>query len=267
MKTFLFVLFLWLIPHVVLGQAGPSPFARMMETAKVKAVIRANTVAGVTRILLTSGSVEPRFVFVFAPGGDGAVDFSTSSEGMPISSRPGNPAFSFSSGFLRREAAWAIIGIPTDYKNRISEGQRLDPEHIEAVAQVGQRIRDAYPKAKLILIGHSNGGITAGMQAIRPKPVFDAIVMSAPNLDRLPVGWKPEKALAPILFITHKDDTCRATSADKTVRMAGDKFPLVVIETPSPGNPYECFNPPAPHFFSGVYEEYSDALLKWAAGL
>lgn len=62
--------------------------------------------------------------------------------------------------------------------------------------QVARRLREEYPKARHIFIGHSNGAITAGMLAIQ-----------------------------------------------------------------------ECFSAPAPHFFTNVYGEYTDAILKWALSL
>lgn len=249
------------------GQTSTSPFASMIDLAKAKSVIEVDTVAGKTKVLLTSGDEDPRFVFVFAPGGEGTVDFSANSAGEPISSRHRNPAFMFAPEFLKRRAAWAIVAVPENYGFAVSETQRLEKQHLEAVAQAGQRIKEAYPRAKLVLIGHSNGGITAGMQAVQPKPVFDAIVMSAPNVEALRFGWKPEQARVPVMFITHKNDNCKSTAAYKVVNMAGSKFPVVVLESPSPGSWTECRNTPAPHFFSDVYGEYADAILQWAARL
>jgi hypothetical protein len=266
MRRFVLVVLLGLIPQIAFSQAEPPPFTTMMELSKVKRVIEVNTPAGVTRVLITSSSEDPRYVFVFAPGGDGAIDFDTNAEGLITSRLPNNPAFFFSLVFLKKQAVWAIIGVPKSYGDTISIKQRSDAGHIEAVEQVGLRMRDMYPKSKIILIGHSNGGITAGIQAVRPKPAFDAVVMSAPYLEGLSY-WKPEQVRVPLLFITHKDDNCKSTSADKTIRAAGDKFPVVVIRDPSRGDPGECFKVPAPHFFSYVYGPYSDAIFKWAASL
>ncbi len=47
---------------------------------------------------------------------------------------------------------------------------------------VARKLREEFPKAKHILIGHSNGGITAGMLAVQAKPTYDGFVFSAPNL-------------------------------------------------------------------------------------
>lgn len=267
MLRFILAALIGLGPQLALSQENQSPFTTMMGLAKVKSIIQVDTVAGITKMLLSSSVEDPRFVFVFAPGGEGAVDFSANPDGLPISSRPRNPAFTFALEFLKRQVAWAIIAVPENYGATVSPQQRLDKQHIDAVAHAGQRIREAYPKAKLILIGHSNGGVTAGMQAIQSKPAFDAIVMSAPNLEWLQNVWKPEQARVPIMFITHKHDNCKSTAAFKTVYMAGDKFPIVVIESPSSGSWNECRTPPAPHFFTDVYGEYADAILKWAAAL
>jgi hypothetical protein len=266
MRRFLLAVLLGLIPQFALGQADSPPFTKMMELSKVKNIIELDTPAGVTRVLVTSRSEDPRFVFVFAPGGDGGVDFDTNAERAMISRFPRDPAFFFALEFLKKQATWAIIGVPKNYGGTVSIRQRSDKEHVEAVAQVGLRMRDAYPKSKIILIGHSNGGITAGIQALRVNPAFDAVVMSAPYVEGLPF-WKPEQVRVPLLFITHKDDNCKSTSADKTIRAAGDKFPVVVIQDPSKGNSWECFKTPAPHFFSYAYGAYSEAILRWAASL
>jgi hypothetical protein len=266
MRRSLMVMLLVLIPQLALSQAEAPPFTTMMEISKVKKVIEVATPAGMTRVLITSPSEDPRFIFVFAPGGDGSIDFDTNAEGAVTSRSPRNPAFFFSLAFLKKQAAWAIIGVPKNYGDNVSMGQRSDEEHVEAVAQVGLRMRDAYPKSKIILIGHSNGGITAGLQAIRPTPAFDAVVMSAPCIEGQSY-WKPKQVRVPLLFITHKDDHCKYTSVDMTIRAAGDRFPVIVIQDPSKGNSGECMKIPAPHFFSYVYDGYSDAILKWAASI
>jgi predicted esterase len=267
MFRFIFPVLLGLVPQLALCQADRPPFAKLMEIAKVKTVIHADTVAGKTNVLLTSIDDNPKFVFVFAPGGDGTLEFSTNEAGLPITARPRNPAYFFATAFLEKQTAWAAVAVPENYGRAVSRAQRLDKEHIEAFTQAGQRIKDTYPKAKLVLIGHSNGAITAGMQAIQTQSVFDAIVFSAPQLGPLPFRWRPEQAKVPIMFITHKHDNCKGSEAYETVRAAGNRFPVVVIESLSPGSRSECFAVPAPHFFTDVYGEYAEAILKWASSL
>lgn len=264
MCKFIFPVLLGLIPQLALCQTELLPFSKLLKLAKVRTVIQTDTVAGKTNVLLTSVDDNPKVVFVFAPGGDGTLDVSTNEGGLPITSRPRNPAYLFATAFLEKQTAWTAIAVPEKYGRAISRVQRLDKEHIEAFAQAGRGIKEIYPNAKLVLIGHSNGAITAGMQAIQAKPVFDAIVFSAPQLGPLPFGWAPEQAKVPIMFITHKDDDCKGSQAYETVRAAGTKFPVVVINSPSPGNRSECFAVPAPHFFTDTYEEYAEAILKWA---
>ena len=261
----------WIVVLALLGlisqpTRGQAHFYSMIGSASVKSVLEVDTPAGKTRVLLASSDEAPRWVVLFAPGGEGHVDFSANSLGEPTSARPGNPAFMFAREFLIRHAAWAIVAVPGSYGLALTETQRLDAQHIEAVSNVARRLREAYPHAKLILVGHSNGGITAGLQAIQPQPAVDAVVMSAPNLKWLPFRWEA-RVRVPILFITHKDDACASTAAHKTIYAAGDKFPVAVIESPSRGNRGECSNPPAPHFFSDAYAEYADAILRWAATL
>lgn len=271
MHKFLLLILLTSVSLLAISQTEQPPFHKLMEIAKVKKIIRVDTVAGKTNVLFTSISDNPGLVFIYAPGGDGHLTISAGEDGRPSTKRPRNPAYFFAPPFLEKQAAWAAIDVPEAFglttDVRISRDQRTGQQYVEAFTQVGRRLREDYPKARLILIGHSNGAIAAGMQAIQTKPVFDGIVFSAPQLGPLPFGWKPEQANVPVMFITHKNDSCTGSQAYQTVRAAGSQFPIAVIESPSSGSQSNCLNAPGPHFFTDVYVEYADVLLKWAAAL
>lgn len=272
MRRWLILLLAALHAPLVFGQTERPAFHVLMEMAKVKKVIAVDTVAGKTNVLLTSNTDEPAFVFVFQPGGDGTLVMEAGENGVPFTKRVRNPAYFFAPGFLEKQAAWAAVDVPESFGIMVSRQQRQEQRHIEAMAQVARKLREEYPKAKHILIGHSNGGITAGMLAIQAAPVYDGFVFSAPNLSELPFSWNPRQARAPIMFITHQNDDCgiqykRLPISTLTIRAAGKDFPLTVIKTPAPGNFQECFAAPAPHFFTNVFDEYTDAIMKWATSL
>lgn len=261
-----------LFPAFAFGQAERPAFLVLMEMAKVKKVIQVDTVAGKTSVLFTSIVDDPAFVFVFAPGGDGTLALEANADGTPFTKRVRNPTYFFASGFLERQAAWAAIDVPESFGSVVSRQQRQEEKHIDAITQVARKLREEYPKAKHFLIGQSNGGITAGMQAVQSRPVFDGIVFSAPNLSDFPIRWEPRQANVPIKFITHANDDCgiefrKPTISSLTIRAAGNRFPLTVIKSPSPGNRQECFAVPSPHMFTNVYGEYAEAIMKWAMAL
>jgi pimeloyl-ACP methyl ester carboxylesterase len=254
------------------GQTDRPAFLVLMEAAKTKKLIPVDTVAGKTNVLLATNTDDPTFVFIFQPGGDGTLAIEAGVNGVPITKRLRNPAYHFAPGFLEKQAAWAAIDVPESFGIAVSRQQRQEERHIEAMVQVARKLRGEYPKAKHILIGHSNGGITAGMLAIQAKPAYDGFVFSAPNLSELPFSWSPRQTKAPIMFITHENDECgsqykRLPISTLTIRAAGKDFPLTVIKSPSPGNQQECFAAPAPHFFTNVFDEYTDAIMKWAMSL
>jgi len=271
MHKLVFLLLLASASHPSIGQTESPGFLRLMEIATVKRIIPVETVAGNANVLLTSLADNPAFLFIFVPGGDGHLRLNAGQEGQPLTARPRNPAYLFAPAFLERKAAWAAIDVAEAFAQttdiRATRAHRTSALHVEATTQIGRRLREEYPSAKLILVGHSNGAIVAGMQAVQAKPAFDAVVFSAPQLAPLPFGWRAENATVPILFITHRNDDCKGSTAYDTTRAAGRRFPLIVIEAPSPGSSTECFMVPAPHFFTNVYGEYADALLKWAAAL
>ncbi len=267
MRALALLLLLGLTSASALAQTGSSPFDAVMAVATVKKVIVVDTVAGKTPVFLASIAAEPALVFVFAPGGEGNPGIGVDGGGQPAVRGRRNPAFIFAMPFLEKQAAWAVVDVPEEFGKELQLRDRTTSRHIEAFAQAAGKIREEYPKARHILIGHSNGGLTAGLQSIQPKPPFNGIVMSSPSLGYLPFGWKAEQATVPIKFITHRHDECKSTMASRTISAAGDRIPLTVIDTPVPGNRSECRASPAPHFFSGAEQEYAAAILKWVATL
>lgn len=270
MHKFVLLIALMTVSPLVLGQGAPPPFRTLMDVARVKKVIAVDTVAGKTNVLFTTIAENPALIFIYAPGGDGHLYISTDENGLPRTTRPRNPAYFFAPPFLEKQAGWATIDMPEAFASitdvMVSRALRTGQKHIDAMTQIGQKLREEHPNAKLILIGHSNGAVAAGMQAIQPKPAFDAVVFSAPQLGPLPIRWNPNQAKVPIMFITHEDDGCKGSEAYQTVRAAG-QFPLTVIKSPSSGSASECFMSPGPHFFTDVYAEYAEVLFKWAASL
>jgi pimeloyl-ACP methyl ester carboxylesterase len=273
MKIPLATAILAFLPTVASSQPPePPPFRVLMDMARIKRIVQVDTEAGKTHVLVTSIVDNPAFVFVFQPGGEGTLLLGADAAGAPATKRPRNPAYYFAPAFLERQAAWAAVDVPESFGVEVSRPQRRGEKHVNSMAQVGRRLREEFPGAKLVIIGHSNGGITAGMLSVQDKPVYDGFVFSAPNLSEMPAFWSPRQAKAPVKFITHENDDCgsqnkRASIATLTKRAAGREFPLTVITTPSPGSHQECFAAPAPHFFTQAYAEYTDAIMKWVAGL
>lgn len=238
------------------------PFQQLIELATVKKLLAVDTVAGKTKVLLVSSVEDPELVIIHAAGGDGNPIF-MEKDGIPGSQRPKNPMFLFGAVFLERKVAWAAVDVPADYGTSLEKSQRMQDKHVKAFAQASQEVRLAYPKAKLVLMGHSNGGITAGMQSMLPQPVFDGIIFASPNLVDLH-GWDPKRCKVPLMFITHEKDFCKLTRSSETVKAAGDRFPVRVIKTPAQGHYGECSAAPAPHFFSGVQGELADEVITWS---
>jgi hypothetical protein len=239
------------------------PFQRLMTLASFKRLLVVDTVAGKTKVLLTSSVENPGLVIVHAAGGDGNPTF-TENDGIPGTQKGKNPMFLFGAVFLERKVAWAAVDVPADYGAALRKSDRMQDKHVKAFAQASQGVRLLYPKAKLVLMGHSNGGITAGMQSLELQPVFDGIVLASPNLVDLS-GWDPTRAKVPLMFITHEKDFCALTRSSETIKTAGGQFPIVVVKTPSRGPYTECRVAPAPHFFSDVQGELADAVIAWAS--
>lgn len=243
-----------------------------MAMAKIKKVVSVDTAAGPTRVLITSATANPAYVFTYAPGGEGTLVLDADAQGTPTTKRPRVPIYPLAPAFLEKNMAWAAIDVPESYGIAISREARQEPQHVEAITMALRRVREEFPKARHVLVGHSNGGISAAMQSVVNTPAVDAIVFSAPNISAFPTRWSPAQAKVPIKFIVHENDDCGASPRNlgistRTQHMAGRKFPLTVIRSPSLGSYTECFSAPAPHFFTNNYEEYANAIMTWVSTL
>ena len=81
----------------------------------------------------------------------------------------------------------AVMEVPENYGTAISRESRQDARHVDAITHALRRMREEFPKARHILVGHSNGGISAAMQSVLEKPPVDAIAFSAPNNSAFPM--------------------------------------------------------------------------------
>lgn len=266
LKSFCAVLFAFMASQQTLAQN--TAFSQILKEAQHRQLRQVSTSAGDMPVLLLWGEQVPALAFVYASGGNGHVSLAQDEQGTPTTFQPNHPAFGLGVPFLQRQVGWVTFGLPQQIGHSISLDERAQTLHIDAVASLGSYLKATYPNTLFVLLGHSNGGVTAGMQAVRDQASFDAVVMSAPNLGGLPLRWKSAQSRIPMLFITHEEDDCRGTPAYKTVHAAksGDK-PLVLIRSVSMGDRTECFKRPAPHFYSGAEDAFADALVNWGRSL
>lgn len=259
---------LWVLTTPMPSWAQGTAFSQLMNEARHRKVVQVSTPAGAMSVLELWGEQAPSLVYVFASGGEGNVHLAQDEQGVPFTRQGNHPAFVLGVPFLQRQVGWVVFDVPQSMGTSIARDARTKALHIDAVASLGAYLKAAHPATRFVLLGHSNGGISAGMQAVRDPTAFDAVVMSAPNTDSLPWGWKAAQSRVPIFFITHQHDDCRGTQAYKTVNTAksGDK-PLVVLRAEVKGERTECFKLPAPHFYTGAEDAFADAVVNWGRSL
>jgi hypothetical protein len=152
----------------------------------------------------------PSDIVFFFPGAEGRVR--PAREGISNHNPNGRPS---TMGLLAESLGLAVaIGLPSDQTGGISTQWRLGAEHLADADAVIDTFTKRYPKARITLVGMSNGGrsVTAVANAIvrRGAPKLHGVVVmsSMPEAINKDVMLPIIEARVPVLVMHHKRDSC-----------------------------------------------------------
>lgn len=155
--------------------------------ANADQLITLKTRPGVTQpILLWQPSpADPQVVLLLFPGAGGNVGFER--KGGRIEAK-GTYLLSHHRDLLvRPEVVVAVIDAPSDQPDMDSEFRR-SAKHFEDMTAVARELKDRYPKARLVLLGHSRGTISAAYVAQALGDRVAAVILMAGFYERKP--WR-----------------------------------------------------------------------------
>jgi len=171
------------------------------------------------------------------PGGGGNVGFETTNSRVAA-----RTAYLFSRQrdlLARAEVAVAVITVPSDQPDMDSEFRR-SARHFEDMKAVVRDLTSRYPKAGLVLLGHSRGTVSAAYVAQALGDRVAAVILMSGFYDRDPrrgVGLSEfnfDALKTPLLIVHHAKDLC-PTNLFGPAQKLTERFPAIVGGVPIDG--------------------------------
>lgn len=248
--------------------------------AQADELIRLETRTGVTQpvLLWEEKSDAPEFLIVFFPSGNGNVGFVEHNGKI-------DGKFHFLEKqrelFVSQRFAVAIIDTPSDRKG-LGESFRQSEEHYTDVKQVISKLKQRFPKSKLVLMGHSRGSVSAGYVSRALASEVDATVLLSA---RYKIAERPADAPQeapggsglsdldfnelrnPLLLIHHVNDGCPSTLYVDAKERA-QSTPLVTIdgiadEVPAKPGEFALCSPGTNHWFTRQEKIVGEKIIEW----
>ena len=212
-------------------------------------------------VFATAEGVETKAIVVWINGGIGGT--TTAREGVLSEEKDG---FSMRGQLAERIGAVAVLGIPSDAASvGITLDARETPEHVQDIAAVIDALRPAYPNAKFVLAGISNGARSAAhagaVLSKSPGKIAGVILLSSS-----PEAWREEwisEIKVPLLAIQHKRDSCLPYRDIEGKAKWHDFVTVEDMHKPRPINGVHDCGPESAHGFTGKERQVNQAIAEW----
>ena len=221
-----------------------------------------------TVLLWQPSPSDPQVVLLFFPGGGGNVGFE-SMGGKVVASTA--YLFSRQRDLLERpEVAVAVIAAPSDQPDMDSEFRR-STKHFEDMTAVVRDLTSRYPKARLVLLGHSRGTVSAAYVAQVLGHRIAAVILMSGFYDRDPrrgVGLSEfnfDALKPPLLIVHHVKDMCPGNLFGPAQKLT-ERFSAIVVDGPDETRPDQPCAPGTNHWFARREKETIDQVFNWIQG-
>jgi predicted alpha/beta-hydrolase family hydrolase len=247
--------------------------------ANADELITINTRSGITQSILLwePYSPKPEFVIALFTGGAGNVGMGVK-DGRAEAARP----YLFSRQrelFSQPQFAVAIIDTPSDRKG-MSEEFRQSADHVTDMEHVVAEIRRRFPDARLVVMGHSRGTVSAGYISralegrVAATVLFSGRYHPTPRAADAPPEAPGGSGLSaldlgalknPVLLVHHSKDACGATPFAQANQLSA-RVPLIKVdgidEKPSETPCASGTN----HWLAGLEKAAGEEVVKWLTG-
>jgi len=216
--------------------------------------------------LLMHQTSTPRAVAVLFSGGEGLLRLRM--EGGQVRTDARRNFLVRTRGLFRdAEVAVAIADVPSDQQRAgMDDGFRTGRDHVADIAAVVKDLRKRFSGAKIFLVGTSRGTLSAAYVGRALGGAVDGVILTSTvfhggNRGTGLYGFDFAAIKAPVLFVHHAADACRACPYRDAARLGG-RFPLITVSGGKPAESDPC-EPLAAHGYFGKEAETVTAIKNW----
>lgn len=242
------------------------------ECRAAQELVTIPTRAGVTETYLlmrNPPSAIPKAVAIAFVGEPGVVGLA--GKQVPVGFGPrANTLLRMRNDLVDAEVAEVAVDAPSDrLPDGISDEFRLGSDHAADIRAVIVDVRKRFPDAKIFLVGHSRGTVSAAALAATLGDTVQGVVLmsSATNRDKhgpALSGFNFASIKIPVLLVHHHDDGCY-TNPYYNVERLSKSFTLVTVTGGDPPQSGPC-DPQSAHGLFGEDAAVAQAIKNWMLG-
>lgn len=216
----------------------------------------------------------PDVVIVLFPGGPGNVALEIK-DGQATATRP--YVFSRQREILAQpQFAVVVIDAPSDKKDMDQEF-RLSTKHLTDIEVAIREVRTRFPKARLVIMGHSRGTVSAGYAARALGEQVSAVVLLSGVYQATPPGppgqpYRPGLSelnlgslKSPVLIVHHAKDACPATPL-AAAEKSSEQLPMIKVNGSVEASSGPPCGPGTNHWFVGMEKVTGEQVVNWLTG-
>ncbi|WP_295752420.1 alpha/beta fold hydrolase [Undibacterium sp.] len=237
-------------------------------------LVSLKTRPGVTQTILLwePHQSNPETVILLIPGGPGNIGL-----GLKDGRVEAQAPYLFSDqrkALMQDGFAVAVIDAPSDQTN-MSQEYRASSNHAVDLKAVMREILRRFPKARLVLMAHSRGTVSAGyILQNMPDQVSAAVLFSGlhqasppntptalagPGLSK--INWASQKV--PVLLVHHIKDACWVAPF---AAAAATHIPMIAVNGAANKDDESPCGPDTNHWFTGIESAVGQEAINWLSG-
>lgn len=237
-------------------------------------VITLKTRPGVSQSLLLwePHASNPETVILLIPGGSGNIGLSLK-DGQATAERP-HLFLGQREVLLQEKMAVVVMNAPSDQED-LTQDIRISSKHVADMQVVVQEVQRRFPKARLVIMAHSRGTISAAYlsqslgdqvsalvllsglyQAYLPGPKMPS---SGPGLSKIDLS----SLKIPMLLVHHAKDACPVSPISDFLPIL---LPKIVVDGIANNDKVAPCGPGSNHWFTGKENAVGQEIINWISG-
>jgi pimeloyl-ACP methyl ester carboxylesterase len=215
-------------------------------------------------------SATPKIVIIAFVGGFGVVGMA--GKQAPLKFGPAtNFLIRIRSDLVDSDFAEVVVDAPSDKQGSLgmSDEFRLGPDHLTDIRIVLADIRKRFPEARIYLVGHSRGTVSAAALAAKMGDAVQGVILMSTITNRDKQGpalstFNFASIKIPVLLVHHRDDGCAPNPYYNAERLS-KSFPLISVSGGDPPQSGPC-DSQAAHGYWGKDAPVAQAIKDWMLG-